>query len=209
MGVTKVNRKQLAELLKHNNTSKVRTAISRGSLIENKNGHIDLHADKNRKWLENQIKLARNKGLVIDIDLGAEQPNMELDHEREQTPDKGSSSNSIDLQYKRARTELVKEQTITAKLNREIALGNYLRTSDMVEALKVYLDQTMNIANTNISNVATRFCKAHDITSAELIVKLKSELTEALNLAMDEGRKEVMNCVERMVAEQVEKLAKK
>jgi len=208
MSVTKVNRKQLAELLRHSNTSKIRTAINRKTIIENKNGRIDLQSDENRKWLENQIKIGRNKGLVIDIDLKNE-PNMDLDDRREQTPNNGSSSGSIDIELKKARTQLVKEQTKTAKLNREIALASYLRTSDMVEALKIYLDQTMNIANTNISNVAARFCKSNGISSAEVIVKHKSELTEALNIAMDEGRKEVMNCLERMVSDQIEKLAKK
>lgn len=209
MGVTKVNRKQLAELLRHSNTSKIRTAINRRTLSENKNGHIDLHADENRKWLENQIKIGRNKGLVIDIDLGAEKPNMDLDDERENTPARGAVKNSIDSELKKARTQLVKEQTKTAQINRDIALGNYLRAGDVVESVKVYLDQTMNIANTNISNVATRFCKAHNINSAEETVRLKSELTEALNIAIEEGRKEVMNCVERMIADQIEKLAKK
>jgi len=209
MGVTKVNRKQLKELLRHSDGNKIRTAINRKSLFENKNGHIDLHSDENRKWLENQIKIGRNKGLVIDIDLGVEKPNMELDEERSNAPAKGSASRLIDVELKKARTRLVNEQTETAKLNREIALGNYLRTADVVESVKVYLDQTMNIANTNLSNVATRFCKSHEINSAEEIVKLKSELTEALNLAIDEGRSEVMRCVERMVSDQIEKLAKK
>ncbi len=209
MSVTKVNRKTLQTLLRHDNGSKIRTAISRGNLIENKNKQIDLKHESNRKWLESQIGIARNKGFVVDIDLGEPKPNLELDEKRSNSSSKVVFGSSVDIELKKAKTEYVNEQIKTAKLNRDIALGNYLRTADMVEALKVYLDQTMNIANTNISNVATRFCKAHDITSAELIVKLKSELTEALNMAMYEGRKEVMNCVERMIAEQIEKLAKK
>ena len=118
MGVTKVNRKDLAVLLKHKNTSKVRTAISRGSLIESKNGFIDLHGNENRKWIENQIKIARQNGLVVDIDLGAEKPNEDLDNKRNETPAKIIFGSSVDIELKKARTKLVNEQTISKRSNK-------------------------------------------------------------------------------------------
>lgn len=211
MSVTKLNRKQLAEQLRHQDTGKIRVAINRGSIHENKNGFIDINAPANRKWLDGQIKLARQRGLVVDLKLDPEQPNMELDQKRdkENANTKVVFGSQVDIELKKARTELVKEQTKTAQLNREIALGNYLKTSDIIEAVTVYLDQTMNIANTNLSNTATRICNRHSIKKPEDIVKIKSELTDSLNLAIDDGRKEVMKCIERMVVDQIEKLAKK
>ena len=208
MSVTKLNRKQLAEQLRHKDTTKIRVAISRGNLRETKNGFIDITDDNNRLWLENQIKIARQKGLVVDMQI-VKKPNLDLDAQRDEYVSDGKSSSSVDINLKKARTELVREQTKTAKLNREIAFGNYLRTNDIIEAVKVYLDQTMNIANTNLANVATRFCQRHSIKSPTEIVKIKSELTDALNLAIEDGQVEVMKCVERMVADQIEKLAKK
>ena len=208
MSVTKLNRKQLAEQLRHKDTTKIRVAISRGNLRETKNGFIDITDDNNRLWLENQIKIARQKGFVVDMQI-VKKPNLDLDAQRDEYVSDGKSSSSVDINLKKARTELVREQTKTAKLNREIAFGNYLRTNDIIEAVKVYLDQTMNIANTNLANVATRFCQRHSIKSPTEIVKIKSELTDALNLAIEDGQVEVMKCVERMVADQIEKLAKK
>ena len=215
MGVTRLSRKQLAEQLRHNDTAKIRVAIQRGNLVETKNKFIEIDNESNYNWLDNQIKLARHRGLVVDINL--KEPaipiNTALDEERnaEEVHTKGSGGGrgQVDTDLKKARTELVREQTKTAQLNREIALGNYLRTSHMVEALTVYLDQTMNVANTNISNAVSRICIRHGIKSAEEVVKIKSELTDALNMAIADGRVEVMNMIERMVLEQVEKLAKK
>jgi hypothetical protein len=209
MSVTKLNRKQLAEQLRHNDTAKIRVAINRGSLRETKNGFIDIKDVENRKWIESQIKLARQRGVVVDLKLDPEPPDMELDESRDQPTFSIGFGNQIDNELKKARTALVKEQIKTAQLNREIALGNYLKTSDMIEAVKIYLDQTMNIANTNLSNRATNICIRHSIKSPEEIVKIKSELTDALNLALDDGRTEVMKCIERMVVEQIDKLAKK
>ena len=120
-----------------------------------------------------------------------------------------STHQSINDELKRARTELVREQTKTAQLNREIAFGNYLKTSTVIEAVKIYLDQTMNVANTNLSNVATRFCQQHGIKKPEDVIKLKSDLTDTLNLAIESGRDEVLKSVERMVSDQIEKLATK
>lgn len=207
MGVTKLNRKQLAEQLRHADTTKVRVAISRGNLKESKNGFIDVSDKDNHRWIENQIRLARQRGIVVDLEL-VKKPDMDLDAKRD-TSTSGKATGSVDVELKKARTELVREQTKTAQLNREIALGSYLRTSDVVEAVQLYLDQTMNIANTNISNAVTRIALRHSIQSAEQIVKIKSELTDALNEALDDGRKEVEKVIERMVLEQVEKLAKK
>lgn len=207
MGVTKLNRKQLAEQLRHADTTKVRVAISRGNLKESKNGFIDVSDKDNHRWIENQIRLARQRGIVVDLEL-VKKPDMDLDAKRD-TSTSGKATGSVDVELKKARTELVREQTKTAQLNREIALGSYLRTSDVVEAVQLYLDQTMNIANTNISNAVTRIALRHSIQSAEQIVKIKSELTDALNMAIDDGRKEVEKVIERMVLEQVEKLAKK
>lgn len=209
MGVTKINRKDLAVLLRHPKTNKIRMAISRKYLIENKNGLIDIHAPSNRKWLENQISIARRSGLVVDIDFEEQPINEQLDKKRNATPKNEKPGWEADLELKIARTELIRDQTITAKLNREIALGNYLRTSDVRDSVKVYLDQIVNIANTNISNEITKLCKEYGIKSAEDIVRLKSRFTEQLNVAIESGREEVTKLVDRMVAEQVEKLAKK
>lgn len=207
MSVTKFNRKQLAEQLRHKDTSKIRVALNRGSLTETKNGFINVQDSANRKWLESQIRIARQKGLIVDIDLD-EKPNQELDEKREKQKS-GKAPFSVDIELKKARTELVKEQTKTAQLNREVALGNYMKTADVIEAVTVYLDQTMNIANTNLGNAATRICSRHGISKPEEIVKIKSELTDALNMALKDGKEEVMKCIDRMVTEQIEKLAKK
>lgn len=207
MSVTKFNRKQLAEQLRHNDTTKIRVALNRGSLTETKNGFINVQDPVNRKWLESQIRIARQKGLVVDIDLD-EKPNKNLDEKRE-SQKSGKAPYSVDNELKKARTELVKEQTKTAQLNREIALGNYLKTADLIESVTVYLDQTMNIANTNLGNAATIICSRHSIKKPEDIVKIKAELTDALNMALEDGKGEVMKCIERMVSEQIEKLAKK
>jgi len=207
MGVTKLNRKQLSEQLRHSDTSKVRVAISRGNIKETKNGFIDVSDEDNHRWIESQIRLARQRGVVVDM-IVTKKPDMDLDAKRDEAAP-GKSNGSVDIELKKARTELVREQTKTAQLNREIAFGNYLRTADVVEAVQLYLDQTMNIANTNISNAVTRIALRHTIKSAEDVIKIKSELTDALNEALENGRKEVEKVIERMILEQVEKLAKK
>jgi hypothetical protein len=199
MNVT-LNRKQLAELLRQKDTSNIRQAIKRGSLIEDKNKLIDLQNPANRDWLETQIQAGRQKGFIIDIDLN--------DAPAKPGGDKNTHQN-INDELKRARTELVREQIQTAQLNREIAFGNYLKTSNIIEAVKIYLDQTMNVANTNLSNAATRFCQQHGIKNPEDVIQLKSKLTDTLNLAIESGRDEVLKSVERMVSEQIEKLATK
>ncbi|WP_010665486.1 hypothetical protein [Marinilabilia salmonicolor] len=199
MNVT-LNRKQLAEILRHRDTTNIRQAIKRGSIIEDKAG-INLKDPANRQWLENQIQAGRQKGFLIDINLD--------DTPKKQGTGSQETSETINRELKKARTELVREQTRTAQLNREIAFGNYLKTSHIIEAVTVYLDQTMNVGNTNLSNVASRFCQQHGIDKPEEIIKLKSELTETLNMAIEAGRKEVMKTIDRMVSDQIEKLATK
>ena len=204
-----LNRKQLTEILRHRDTSNIRQAIKRGSLIEDTNKLINLKNPANRNWLQTQIQAGRQKGFIIDLDFETK-PSVEGIDEKTNSASKNQLTKSdVDTNLKLARTEMVKEQIKTAQLNREIALGNYLRTSDIIEAVTIYLDQTMNIANTNLGNAATRICNRHSIKKPDEIVKIKSELTDDLNMAIEDGRKEVMKCVERMVLDQVEKLAKK
>lgn len=207
----KLKRKELASLLRHKDSGNVAKAIQRGNLIE-KYKLIDLNNPINRAWIEKQIEHQRSKGIIVDLSFDDNQP---LDNSTNNSSNgNGSLVDNInptaaELKYKLTRTKYVEEQIKTAQLNREIALGKYLRTSDVVEAVKIYLDQTMNIANTNLGNVITQFCKENGITSPTKIVKIKSKLTDALNLAIEYGRKEVMKAIDRMVEDQIEKLAKK
>ena len=197
MSVTFLTRQQLSELLRHRDTSNIRKALSRGNLIENEDGLIDMYSPKNKTWISSQIKNAKRKGYRVDIDLSTKNDNSEA-----------QPYFDIDTELKIARTDLIKEQIITTKINRDVIMGSYLRTDHVVESLTIYLDQTMNVANANMGNVAARFSREHGITKPEEIIKLKSDLTEALNQAIESGRNEVMKAVDRMVEEQREKLLK-